>query len=141
MTRVDFYFNAPGKLEVLSRLVVKATAAGKRVLIYTQDAALARQVDQYLWSAQALSFIPHLPCQHAKAASTPLLIGMDADRIASHDVLINLDAAVPECFSRFERVLEIVTDEPGDLELSRQHYRHFKQKGYSLDTHDLKGRT
>jgi DNA polymerase-3 subunit chi len=141
MTRVDFYFNAPGKLEVLTKLVVKATSAGKCVLIYTQDAAQARQVDQFLWSARVLSFIPHLPCQHAKAADTPVLIGADPDRIASPDVLINLDAAVPECFSRFERVLEIVTEEAGELELSRQHYRLFKQKGYALETHDLKGRT
>lgn len=140
MTQVDFYFNAPGKLEVLSRLVAKATAAGKCVLIYTPDGAQARQVDQFLWTAQTLSFIPHLPCRHAQAASTPVLIGTDPERIASHDVLINLDAGVPECCSRFARVLEIVTTEPEDLELSRQHYRLFKQQGYSLVTHDLKGR-
>ena len=138
MTQIDFYFNAPNKLEVIRKLVVKASQAGSSVLLYTQDASLQQQVDQYLWTSSSLSFIPHVPCQHPMADRTPILIGDDPSLLSSHDVLINLDAGVPDCFARFDRLLEVVGQDSVDRDLSRQRFRAYRERGFHLVTHDLK---
>jgi len=137
MTRIDFYFNAPAKAEVARKLAAKAFTAGQQVLIYTLDAALAQQLDTAFWTAQQLSFLPHVRCGHPLARQTPILIGADPDELASADVLISLAEEPPEFFARFQRLLEIVSGEEGDRERARQRFRFFKQRGYPLETHDL----
>lgn len=139
MTRVDFYFNAPGKAEVARRLAAKAYQSGQCALLYTEDQALAAEMDRVLWTAQQLSFLPHVRCGHPLARRTPLLIGANADELAAADVLVNLSDAWPPCFSRFQRLMEIVTAEPNDRERARQRFRFYKERGYALETHDLSG--
>jgi DNA polymerase-3 subunit chi len=138
MTQIDFYFNAHNKLEVIRKLVVKATHAGSAVLLYTRDASLLQRVDQYLWTAQTLNFIPHVPCRHPLANKTPVLIGDDPGLLSHPDILINLDADVPACFTRFSRLLEVVSEDATDRDVSRLRFRYYKERGFSLITHDLK---
>lgn len=137
MTRIDFYFNAPNKAEVARKLAVKAFQARSCILLYTRDAGRARELDTYLWTAVQLSYLPHVICNHPLAAKTPILIGGEASKLTQPDVLINLDTDIPEWFSRFSRVLEIVTVDPHDREFARSRYRLYQERGYSLDKHDL----
>ena len=59
MTSIDFYFNADDRLEVACRLAGKALQQKKRVLIYAPQPEVAQRIDRLLWTAQAVSFIPH----------------------------------------------------------------------------------
>jgi DNA polymerase III subunit chi len=137
MTRIDFYFNAPSKPEVARKLAAKAFNAGQHVLVYTRDAAQAQELDKIFWTAQQLSFLPHVRCGHPLARQTPILIGSDPDELASADILISLDDEPPEFFGRFQRLLEVVSTDTGDRDRARQRFRFFKQRGYDLETHDL----
>lgn len=137
VTRITFYFNAPDKLDVARKLAAKAFEQGQQALVYTPDAAQAQAADQRFWTAQPLSFLPHVRCGHPLAADTPILIGDNPDALKSPDVLINLAAEPPAFFARFERLLEVVTADPEDRERARARFRHFKERGYALDTHDL----
>ncbi len=137
MTRIDFYFNAPSKTDVARKLAAKAFNAGQQVLVYTRDAAIAQELDTAFWTAQQLSFLPHVRCGHPLARQTPILIGGDPDELASADILISLDDEPPEFFGRFQRLLEVVSTDPGDRERARQRFRFFKGRGYELATHDL----
>jgi DNA polymerase-3 subunit chi len=137
MTRIDFYFNAPSKALVARKLAAKAFAAGHNVLVYTRDATLAQELDTAFWTAQQLSFLPHVRCGHPLARQTPILIGAAPDELASADVIISLDEEPPEFFGRFQRLLEIVSTESDDRERARQRFRFFKERGYPLDSHDL----
>ena len=57
---------------------------------------------------------------------------------ASYDgVMINLGLDVPEFFSRFERVLEIVDADPSARSKSRERYKFYRDRGYELATHNL----
>lgn len=142
MTRIDFYYNAPGKIEAARRIVAKAYQAGQRTLLYTNDARLADELDTSLWTAQPLSFIPHVRCGHALAAKTPVLIGGEPDELASPDVLINLEREPPPFFGRFDRLIEIVTADQSDRQGARSRYRYYQERGYPLNSHDLsKGQT
>ncbi|MDD4882589.1 MAG: DNA polymerase III subunit chi, partial [Gallionellaceae bacterium] len=111
-----------------------------QALLYTADDRLANALDVAIWTRDKLSFIPHLRCGHPQAKETPLLIGTDPDALASPDVLINLDAECPSCFSRFERLLEVVGTDPADVQAGRQRYRFYKDRGYAIENHDLAGK-
>jgi DNA polymerase-3 subunit chi len=137
MTRVDFYFNAADRLEVVRKLGAKAYQAGKCALLYTEDADVARDLDVGLWTSPALSFLPHVRCGHALARQTPVLIGADADELRSPDVIINLDPQWPACFSRFERLIEVVGRDEADRQAARQRYRFYQERGYALNNVDL----
>jgi DNA polymerase-3 subunit chi len=137
VTRITFYFNAPDKLDVARKLAAKAYQSGQQALVFTADAALAQAADQAFWTAQQLSFLPHVLCGHPLAAETPVLIGDDPASLGRADVLINLESEPPGFFGRFERLLEIVTSDPADRERARERFRYFKERGYALDTHDL----
>lgn len=137
MTRITFYFNVQDKLEVARKLAAKTFERGQRTLVYTADPVRAETADQFFWTAQQLSFLPHVRCGHPLAAETPILIGADPDALERADVLINLDAESPGFFGRFERLLEIVTTDPADRERGRARFRYFRERGYALETHDL----
>jgi DNA polymerase III subunit chi len=137
MTRIDFYFNAPGKAEVARKLAAKTFQAGQQALVYARQPSRCQELDGLFWTAQQLSFLPHVRCGHPLARQTPILIGDNPDELASADVLINMEDDTPEFFSRFTRVMEIVTAEINDRERARDRLRFFRERGYQVDTHDL----
>jgi len=141
MTRVTFYFNANDKAEVAMRLAAKAFAAGQCVLVFEPDPARAEALDRLFWTASQLSFLPHVRCGHPLAHETPVLIGERPDELARADVLINLGDETPACFARFERLLEVVGRDDADRDRARARYRHLRERGYALETHDLSGTT
>ena len=55
-----------------------------------------------------------------------------------HDqVLINLRAEWPPFFSRFQRLVEIVSLDEEDCGSARGRFRFYRDRGYAIQTHDL----
>lgn len=140
MTEISFYSHAADKLSVARQLVAKALSQKLNVLVYAPDETVAADIDRLLWTQPALSFIPHCRDSSPLAASTPVIIGENADALPSADVLINLGDEPPPVFSRFERLMEIVTEDENDVAKGRQRYRFYKDRGYELVNHDLRNR-
>jgi DNA polymerase-3 subunit chi len=140
MTEIIFYSHAADKLAVARQLAAKAWGQKLNVLIYAPDQAVATTIDRLLWTQPALSFVPHCHDDHPLAAVTPVIIGERADSLPSADVLINLGMEPPPIFSRFDRMVEIVTDDGSDVAQGRQRYRFYKDRGYELVNHDLRKR-
>lgn len=137
MTRVDFHFNVPDKLAYGCRLVRKIRQTGHRAVVYCSDADHLSRFDQALWTFQPLTFLPHAMADDRVAPRTPVVL---TDRICDlphHEVLVNLGADTPEFFSRFERLLEIVSVDDGDRAMGRERYRFYKDRGYPLTTHEV----
>jgi len=137
MTRIDFYFNAADKLQVACRLAAKAATQAKRLLIYAPQPEAAQRIDRMLWTWPATGFVPHCAVHDALAADTPVLIAAAPDTLAACEVLLNLDAATPPAFERFERLLEIVSVEDEDRRAARERYRFYRERGYGIAEHDL----
>jgi len=142
MTQVDFYIlddNAPGdRYLVACRLADKAFGQGRRVYIHTADPQDLRRLNNLLWSFRDQSFVPHGPIGESDPDITPVLLGCDRDPDNEDDVLINLAPEVPGFFSRFRRVAEIIDADVQVKQQGRQRYRFYKDRGYPLDTHELK---
>ena len=136
MTSIDFYFNAPDRLQVACRLAAKALAERKRMLIYAPDVELATRLDRLMWSWPATGFVPHCSTSDALAPETPVLIAGD-DESADIAILLNLSADCPPHFASFERLLEVVGAEEADREPARERFRLYKSRGYAVASHDL----
>lgn len=139
MTRVDFYVlrsPAPAdRLPVAVRLAEKALNQGLRVFINAAEEHQAQALDDQLWTLRPESFLPHGP---AGAADAELIaIGCGQDPGDHGDLLINLEFAVPEFFSRFERVAEVVTQDDASLAALRASWQFYRQRGYELNKHDV----
>jgi DNA polymerase-3 subunit chi len=138
MTSIDFYFNAGDRLEVACRLAGKALQKKNRVLIYAPQADVAQRIDRLLWTAQAVSFLPHCAAQDPLAAETPVLIATDEAPPASPcEVLLNLSAECPPFFERHERLLEIVALHDEERQAGRARYAFYRDRGYAIRNHDL----
>ena len=143
MTRIDFYFNAPDKLGTAVQLARKAYAKKNHLLIYTRDSAQLDAIDRLLWSAPPTGFVPHCRAGHKLAAQTAILLTSDAAALDSaamphHEVMINLDDEHPAQFSRFERLLEIVSRDDADDRLrARTRLKFYRDRGYQTSTVDL----
>ncbi len=142
MTSIDFYFNAGDRLEVACRLAGKALQQRKRVLIYAPQLELAQRVDRLLWTAQAVSFIPHCAATDPLAGETPVLIAVDVPENPSApalacEILVNLSADCPPFFERHERLLEIVAQDEEERAAGRARFKFYRDRGYELRSHDL----
>jgi DNA polymerase III subunit chi len=142
VTQVDFYIlesdSDEARLQLACKIVDKATQLDRQVFIHSTSEDEARQLDELLWTFSQGSFIPHR-IVHAEAATPslePVLIGINQPPgLGPWDVLINLAADVPEFFSRYERVAEVVDTNAVRREQSRERYRFYRDRGYKLDTH------
>ncbi len=139
MTQVDFHFNVPDKLLYACRLLRKATGRGVPVLVTASDAVL-KQLDGLLWSFSAHDFVPHATLSDSasvQVASSILLTETITD-LPHNKALLNLGDTVPPGFDRFERLIEIVSqDDMQDRQLARGRWKHYASLGLVPTRHDI----
>lgn len=137
MTRIDFYTQVDDKLRFACRLCAKALSQQMRVNVYAPDASVAERFDHLLWTDSATGFIPHCRATHALVAETPVVIHQDESALAHDELLINLDTQWPPFFSRFQRMIEIVSTEDEDAQAARARFRFYRDRGYAMQTHAM----
>ena len=140
MTQIDFYTHVSNKLTIACKLATKAHAQGLRVAVLCPDAATAQNFDRLLWSASPLAFVPHCQASHPLAARTPVVIdheGLLNTQPVHDQVLLNLLEEWPPHFSRFQRLIEIVSQDDADRSSARARFKFYRDRGYEIRSHDL----
>jgi len=141
VTRIDFYISqtqqAKERLKLACKITEKAYKLGHSVYIHTASSDQADLLDDLLWTFRDGSFIPHQSVTENSTKPAPVLIGHDKDHQQEADVLINLADEIPACFSQFERVAEVVNEEPESRAQARERYKFYRDRGYELQTHNL----
>ena len=141
MTQIDFYIladNAPMAGALFAcKLVDKAYHLKHMIYINASNLLHAEQMDELLWTFIPGSFLPHDLNAPEKDPEEPILIGYPEQTTRYHDVLINLDQEVPAFFGQFERVAEIVYGDDNTRSQARQRYKFYRDRGYSLTTHNI----
>jgi len=138
VTRVDFYILQDVHLSALQRfacrLATKAVNSGQPVVMHATDESMAREVDELLWHYPDRRFLPHDVQGDTGSTGAPLIVTWDEP--TSYDgVLFNLSEEVPEFFTRFQRVVEIVVQQTRDQ--GRDRYRFYRHRGYPLYDHQM----
>ncbi|HSC16092.1 MAG TPA: DNA polymerase III subunit chi [Gammaproteobacteria bacterium] len=144
MTQVDFYIldsdSDEARLLLACKIVDKATQLDHHVYVHSTSETEAQKLDELLWTFSQGSFIPHavVRSEHATPPLEPVLIGVNqAPGPGRWDVLVNLAPDVPEFFSRYDRVAEVVDADAARREQSRERYRFYRDRGYKLNTHQV----
>ncbi len=141
MPKIDFYLlqesNADSRFDFACRLVEKVYKQKHRVFIYVANEKDAHDIDERLWTYREDSFLPHHIQGEGPNPPPPIQIGFQAVIPNERDVLLNLSDTVPEFFTRFARVLEIVANDTIAKEISRKLYREYRSKGFDIITHQL----
>ena len=137
MTQIDFYTHVEDKLRTACALSAKAFARGLKVTVFCADPGMAQRFDRMLWISPAIGFVPHCGPQDALAEVTPVIVDCDGEKFLHDDVLLNLRPEWPPFFSRFQRLIEIVSLDDGDRAQARSRFRFYRDRGYEIRTHDL----
>jgi len=140
MTNIDFYIlpdeSVNERYQFACRLVEKAFRLGHHIYIHGDQPQQIEIVDQLLWSYKNTSFIPH--CCEQLDNTSQVLLGCGNGQHEHNDLLVNLSSAVPDFFSRFNRVSEIVIKDPEVTASTRENYRFYRDRGYPLKSHKLR---
>jgi len=51
-------------------------------------------------------------------------------------VIVNLGDRTPPNFSRFDRLIELVSGDEADRAHARERFRFYRDRGYPMQTHD-----
>ena len=144
MTQVDFYIikdrNPDARLTVACRIAEKAMQKQHQVLINTASKAESKRLDELLWTFSQGSFVPHRVIEADADQSGPetVLIGCGTEPAGeTWDLLINLASDVPEFFSRYQRVAELVDGDEQRRQEGRERFRYYRDRGYELNTHNI----
>lgn len=138
--RIDFYKlrsqSRSGIEQFCCQLADKVVKMGKAVFVLANDAAQARQLDDIMWTFNDSSFVPHGIQGSVDDADTPVIIGHDVPAGGSY-LLINLTDRVPVSLDEFDRVAEIINDDPAVLHQGRQRYSSYRNDAYPLHYHEI----
>jgi DNA polymerase-3 subunit chi len=143
VTRVDFYLlkdaTTAGRHRAACRLADKAYRLGHRVYVHARDGDEAQRLDELLWTFSAGAFVPHrrVSQDQPPGEDDPVLVGHDEPPAGMDGVLISLQDEVPPCFSRFERMVELVGSGEDERRQARERFRFYRDRGYPLETHEV----
>jgi DNA polymerase III subunit chi len=138
---IDFHFNVDHPVIHACRVVRKALGGGRSVLAFSRDAQRLARLDSALWTFSALDFLPHVYADSELADHTPVWLSMTQLADRERDVLLLLDdEAVPDFerwFERFERVIEIVSNEADDRARARARFKAYRDRGFAPRSHEI----
>jgi DNA polymerase III subunit chi len=138
MTQIDFYTHVEDKLKTACALAAKAFVHGLRVTVFCPDSGLALRFDRMLWTTPAIGFIPHCAPEDPLAPLTPVIVDCVGEKLLQDEVLLNLRQEWPPFFSRFRRLIEVVSVDDEDRVRARARFRFYRDRGYAIRTHDLR---
>ncbi len=139
MTEVAFHFNAPDKMGYACRLLRKAYQQGAKLLVLVDEADRGA-LDTALWTMAQDAFIPHASTADPSYVWSRSPIQLTARLPVESDatVLVNLGAAVPAGYERYDRVIEVVTGSDLDRQQARERWKYYKSNGIEPQRHDLR---
>lgn len=141
MPKIDFYIlpegDAKTRLQYACRLVEKAYKNQHRIYINAENETQAHQLDEMLWTFRDDSFLPHNLYGEGPEPAPPIQIGFNITPEKHRDILLNLSNQVPAFFEHFNRVLEIIANDPDMQARGRENYRVYRTQGYDITTHKL----
>jgi DNA polymerase III subunit chi len=142
MPKIDFYLiieqTENERLRFACRLLDKAYQQNHQVYVHVANESDANTFNNLLWTFRDISFVPHDLVGGKNSENTPILIGFDNKPENTNDILLNLDHQIPDFFTKFERVVEIVSQDKELQKKARENYSYYKEQGFKIETHDLR---
>ena len=139
MQKIDFHFNVPNRLRYACLVARTVYRRGLTLAVWSADERRLDALDSLLWRFDDLAFLPHVRAESPLAGETPILLSSKLGNL-SGDVLLLLDDGLPPdwalSFDRFQRIIDVVSTDPNELQASRARYRAYKAAGVELAAYD-----
>lgn len=137
--RVDFYVSKDSAsqfaLLTACRIAEKALTAGHRIHIRLRNQAECEKLDAMLWTFRDRSFIPHelssFPIDHCPVTISPEISEKHAD------MLLNVVDEIPQNIKQFQRIAEIIDNQPESINAGRERYRFYRENGLDPQHHEV----
>jgi len=138
MTQIEFHFNATDKLAYACRLLRKGVSHGHRLFVVAEPDLLKR-LDTALWAVSPHDFVSHcLGTQDpVELAHSAVILAPELASVLGVNTAVNLGPELPAHFEKFERLIEVVSDDPSDKAEARVRWKQYTAMGYELIRRDL----
>jgi DNA polymerase-3 subunit chi len=137
MTEVTFYTNVTNQIHLISKLLHKAQTTRRKLHISVQDEGHRQSITSDIYRIDPTSFFGINPPASESMHDLTSAIISHTRNYFHKDIIVNLTLEVPDNFSSFKRLIEIVQQDKQHVELARARYRWYKDRGYSITTHKL----
>ncbi|GAA0323928.1 DNA polymerase III subunit chi [Psychrobacter aestuarii] len=144
--QVSFYLLNENKAQDILGFVCQLTQkvlkqSAKPLVILSTDTPRLQQLDEALWSLDASSFIPHHLWTDAPIAAipsdtraAPAAYLCTALPLNYDGVVLNLDdAPIHSDGGHVTRVLELIAPDEHSVQIGRDKYKHYQQRGATLE--------
>ncbi len=133
MTYIDFYFNVENKFNKIHAIIEREIIRKRKIFIHVDDLSDAKRLSDFLYSTSHTSFLPHSIGHHEEIA--PIHIDWD-HKFVSDDFMINLKSDISPSFSRYLRLIEIVSQNEEDKKTARDRLKFYRDRGYEIQLID-----
>lgn len=134
MTEVGFYHLTRSTLETaLPRLLEKAYAAGRKVVVRVGDPERLEPLNRALWTYGNASFLPHGTRTDGDPERQPIYLTAEQDNPNGADLLVLVAGAEAPDLAAFERCLDLF-DGKDEVALAhaRERWRQVLAQGHKL---------
>lgn len=138
MTQIDFFSNAPNRLDYVIRLLKKIQTAQQNAVVYGETLTINALSDA-LWQQNGFwaHDVHHSDTAEVLCAPIILLSQMPQALLPHHDIIVNLSDVVPDAFATFKRLIEVVPNEEIPRQAARERWVFYKERGYVMKHHDI----
>lgn len=130
--RIDFYVSPSeqpaARLLLAYRLARKAWLAAMPCWISCSDSKQQQDMDEMLWNTRPELFMPH-NCASANPLA-PIVVALEPVPVQNGSVVINLRQQIVQPTDAVARIIELVCQEPQQLETSRLNFIQYRKLGF-----------
>jgi len=135
MTYIDFYFNVENKFNKIHEIIEREIFRKRKIFIHVDNLGSAKTLSDFLYTTSRTSFLPNSIGHYEEMA--PIHIDWD-HKFVSDDFMINLKSDISSSFSRYLRLIEIVSQNEEDKKTARDRLKFYRDRGYEIQLIDAK---
>lgn len=134
MTDIGFYHLTRFGLDrALPQLLMKTVEAGKRGLVVLGSDDRVAAMDNFLWSFDNASWLPHGSKSSGNADQQPIWLDIDDSNPNGASFLFLADGGVSDKVADFERCFEVFDgNDDAAVAAARQRWKTYKDAGHDL---------
>lgn len=137
MTKVSFFFGTADRQQAATHWLAEAYRQKQSVVVFQPDREKLDALDRWLWSHPATGFLPHCAIDSPYAEQTPIVMAHSLDSSLHDECLLNMSDDIPQGFTRFSELIEIISDDESTKLAGRERFRYYRDRGYAIQSVSL----
>ncbi len=144
MSKVTFYISQTSddrtRLDLFCKIITKAHSQHHHIYVFSENIDELSILDEHLWIFNPNSFIAHdmaLDAEQMAQIEAEIVFSNLPPAANFNDILINFNKTVPDFTRQFQRVIEVIDQEPMRLIEGRTRYKSYVETGIETETHKL----